>query len=51
MVNAGVQLILLWNYNLTEGSIEYSFSAETERGRELLNLVQYMNGRYESEKK
>ncbi len=51
MVNADVQLILLWNYNLTEGSIEYSFSAETERGRELLNLVQYMNGRYESEKK
>lgn len=48
-VSAGVQLVLLWNFNAVEGNIEYSFSAETERGRELLAIVGSMNERYENE--
>lgn len=48
-VDAGVQLVLLWNFNAEEGRIEYSFSADTERGRELLKIVGEMNARYASE--
>lgn len=48
-VNAGVQLALLWNFNAVEGTVEYSFSAQTERGRELLAIVGEMNDRYENE--
>lgn len=48
-VDAGVQLVLLWNFNMVEGSIEYSFSADSERGTELLNIVGEMNARYRRE--
>ena len=46
-IDAGVQLALLWNYNLKEGSIEYSFSAETERGEMMLSVVEQMNLYYD----
>ncbi|MBQ9710331.1 MAG: hypothetical protein IJV67_06905, partial [Clostridia bacterium] len=46
-VDAGVQLCLLWNFNLVEGSVEYSFSAESERGMMLLDVVSEMNARYD----
>lgn len=45
-VDASVQLVLLWNFNAVEGSVEYSFSAESERGKMLLELVAQMNARY-----
>ncbi len=45
--NAGVQMSLFWNFNFVEGTIEHSFSAETTRGKEVLNLVKEMNGWYE----
>lgn len=45
--NAGVQLSLFWNYNMEKGTIEHSFSANTTRGREVLNLVKEMNSWYE----
>lgn len=48
-VDAGVQLSLLWNFNVSEGSTEYSFSADSERGRRLLGIVEYMNGRFADE--
>ena len=50
-VDAGVQLCLLWNFNLVEGSVEYSFSAESERGMMLLDVVSEMNARYDQIKK
>ena len=43
LIDAGVQMALLWNYNLKEGSIEHSFSVETERGEMLLSVVEQMN--------
>ena len=46
-VNAGVQLALLWNYNLSEGSVEYSFSANTARGEMMLSVVENMNLLYD----
>lgn len=48
-VDAGVQLVLLWNFNVGEGRVEYSFSHRTERGRELLKIVGEMNARYAGE--
>jgi hypothetical protein len=45
--NADVQLSLFWNFNLVEGTIEHSFSSETTRGKEVLNLIKEMNGWYE----
>lgn len=48
-VDAGVQLTLLWNFNLVEGETEYSFSAESERGKMLLRVVNEMNERLENE--
>lgn len=47
-VEGGVQLCLLWNYNLVEGSIEHSFSAEGERGQMLLDVVAEMNAKYDT---
>jgi len=47
-VEGGVQLCLLWNYNLVEGSVEYSFSADGERGQMLLQVVSDMNAKYAS---
>lgn len=46
-VEAGVQLALLWNFNAVEGSVEYSFSADTERGEMLLDVVEEMNRLYD----
>lgn len=48
-IDAGVQLCLLWNFNFVEGSIEYSFSANSERGQTLLKVLKEMNERYETE--
>lgn len=48
-VDAGVQLVLLWNFNLTEGSVESSFSGQSERGKALLKIVGEMNTRYKEE--
>lgn len=44
-VDAGVQLTLLWNFNLAEGETEYSFSAESTRGKMLLRVVSETNER------
>ncbi len=46
IMDSGVQLSLLWNYNLEENSVEYSFSAETKRGQALLSLIGEMNSQY-----
>ena len=46
-VEAGVQLALLWNFNLVEGSVEYSFSAETDRGEMLFSVIEEMNLLYD----
>lgn len=48
-VDAGVQICLLWNFNVEEGTIEYSFSADNSRGRSLLAVVAEMNHRYQTE--
>ena len=50
IVGANVQLALLWNFNLVEGSVEYSFSASTTRGQMLLSVLSNMNSDYESKK-
>lgn len=47
-VEAGVQLALLWNFNAAEGAVEYSFSADTERGKMLLSVLAEMNAAYEA---
>ena len=47
MVNAGVQLSLLWNFNSVEGAVEYSFSTGTSRGQMLLSILASMNASYE----
>ena len=47
-VEAGVQLALLWNFNAVEGSVEYSFSADTTRGKMLLSVLADMNAAYEA---
>ena len=47
-VDAGVQLALLWNFNAAEGSVEYSFSADTTRGKMLLSILADMNAAYEA---
>ena len=47
IVDAGVQLALLWNFNAVDGSVEYSFSADTERGQMLLSVLADMNAAYE----
>ena len=44
---AGVQLALLWNFNAVEGSVEYSFSANTDRGKMLLEVIEEMNLNYD----
>ena len=46
-IDAGVQVALLWNYNLKEDSVEYSFSADTDRGKMLLGIIEKMNLRYD----
>ncbi len=46
-VEAGVQLALLWNFNVVENSVEYSFSADTERGQMLLEVIEEMNLSYD----
>ena len=46
-VDAGVQLALLWNFNAVEGSVEYSFSANTDRGKMLLEVIEEMNLSYD----
>ena len=48
-VDAGVQLCLLWNFNLQEGSIEYSYSAESVRGQRLFAVIAQLNHRYQTE--
>ncbi len=48
-VDAGVQVCLLWNYNLYEGSIEYSFSTESVRGQNLFTVIAELNHRYQTE--
>ena len=46
-VEAGVQLALLWNFNAVEGLVEYSFSADTTRGKMLLEVIEEMNLNYD----
>ena len=46
-VEAGVQLALLWNFNAVEGSVEHSFSANTDRGKMLLEVIEEMNLNYD----
>ena len=48
IVEAGVQLALLWNFNAVEGSVEYSFSADTTRGKMLLSVLADTNAAYEA---
>lgn len=48
-VDAGVQLCLLWNFNLEENSVEYSFSADSYRGKKLFAVLAEMNHRYQTE--
>ena len=46
-MDAGVQLALLCNFNAVEGSVEYSFSANTTRGEMLLEVIEEMNLNYD----
>ena len=48
IVDNGVQLAILWNFNMVEGEVEYSFSADTTRGQMLLSILASMNASYES---
>ena len=48
-VDAGVQICLLWNFNLHENSIEYSFSADSIRGQRLFAVIAELNHRYQTE--
>lgn len=48
-VDASVQVCLLWNFNLEEGSVEYSFSADSSRGQKLFTVLAEMNHRYQTE--
>jgi len=48
-VDAGVQVCLFWNYNLNEGSVEYSFSADSIRGQRIFALIAQLNHRYQTE--
>lgn len=48
-VDAGVQICLLWNFNLNENSIEYSFSADSLRGQRLFAVIAELNHRYQTE--
>lgn len=48
-VDAGVQICLLWNFNLYENSVEYSFSADSVRGQGLFTVLAEMNRRYKTE--
>lgn len=48
-VDAGVQLCLLWNFNIEEASVEYSFSADSIRGKKLFSVLAEMNHRYRTE--
>lgn len=48
-VDASVQVCLLWNFNLEEGAVEYSFSADSSRGRKLFAVLAEMNHRYQTE--
>jgi hypothetical protein len=42
--------VLLWNFNAAEGAVEYSFSADTDRGQMLLSVLAEMNTAYEAKK-
>ncbi len=46
IVAAGVQLSLLWNFNLEENSVEHSFSANSDKGEEMLAIIGEMNSKY-----
>jgi len=48
-VDAGVQICLLWNFNLNENSVEYSFSADSLRGQRLFAVIAQLNHRYQTE--
>ena len=48
-VDASVQVCLLWNFNLEEGAVEYSFSADSSRGRKLFAVLAELNHRYQTE--
>jgi len=48
-VDAGVQICLFWNFNLDEGSVEYSFSADSIRGKRIFDVLAALNHRYQTE--
>ncbi|MBE6925819.1 MAG: glycoside hydrolase family 5 protein [Ruminococcaceae bacterium] len=48
-VDAGVQICLLWNFNLNEGSVEYSYAADSLRGQRLFEVLRQLNHRYQTE--
>ena len=48
-VDAGVQVCLFWNFNLEEGSIEYSYSADSTRGKRIFTVIAELNHRYQTE--
>lgn len=48
-VDAGVQICLFWNFNLNENSVEYSFSADSTRGKRIFAVLAELNYRYQTE--
>jgi hypothetical protein len=48
-VDAGVQICLFWNFNLNENSVEYSFSADSTRGKRIFAVLAELNHRYQTE--
>ena len=48
-VDAGVQVCLFWNFNLNENSVEYSFSADSVRGKRIFAVLAELNHRYQTE--
>ena len=48
-VDAGVQICLLWNFSLEEDAVEYSFCADSSRGKKLFVILAELNHRYQTE--
>lgn len=49
LVDAGVQVCLFWNFNLNEGAVEYSYSADSVRGKRIFAVLAELNHRYQTE--
>ena len=49
-LRAGVPLSLVWNFS-NKGNIEYSFTAESERGKYIFALIREYNEKLQSQEK